>query len=427
MRKNSTMKVLSNRKYAEQMEAARKEGETSVKGYYENRPGDINQYLRIIESQTKGLIEIQPLGQVDRLKLKEIYLSSGPLYGVINKIANAVAYCSKFLELIDRATGKQVEKHFVNDLLARPNDRFTRAKYFYGVATNKLLFGDAWNYCPQGVGKSRNPKEMYIIPSDKVGVKHGSWEQLFEGLVIAGKEIKGEYVFEDFNYNIDDTSFFGVSKASIAANYLAVIDRAVGREATALKNGGAANVIAPAAMDVPALPADIKDTEDKLNKSSNANKSLMVKIPVAVHSLGSNPADLSILESHKDAVTALCFVYEIPVDLYYGQAKYENAKEAKKALYESAAIPFLEEWGEDFLSYLKLSDRYELRVNVDKIDVLQDDPYAVGENMAKIGAFTTNEIRESCGWEAISDPWANEIRLPLGIQLGGDPVDFSEE
>lgn len=420
------MKVLSNRKYAEQIAEARREAQAEVKGYYENREEDYNKYLEIVAAQTRGMVEIQPLGQVDRQKLKAIYLSSGPLYGVINKIANAVSYCSKFLELIDKSSGKEVTKHFIVDLLTRPNDRYTRAKYFYGAATNRLLFGDGWNYCPVGVGKSRNPKEMYLIPSDKVGAKHGDWAHLFDGIVIAGKEIKAEDVFENFAYNLDDTSFFGVSKASIAANYLTVIDRAVGREATALKNGGAANLIAPAAMDVPALPSDVADTEDRLNKSSNANKSLMVKIPVAVHSLGDKPADLSILESHKDAVTALCFVYEIPVDLYYGQAKYENAKEAKKALYESAAIPFLEEWGEDFLSYLKLSDKYELRVNTDKIDVLQEDPYAVGENMAKIGAFTTNEIREACGWERIPDAWADEVRLPLGVQLGGDPEDFTE-
>ena len=417
---------MRDKKYAEVIAEARAEAEAEVKGYYENREEEYNKYLEIVASQTRGMIEIQPLGQLDRKKLKEIYLSSGPLYGVINKIANAVAYCARYLELTDKATGKEVTNHFIVDLLTRPNDRFTRAKYFYGVATNRLLFGDAWNYCPQGVGKNRNPKEMYLIPSDVVGVKHGDWSQLFEGLKIAGQEIRAEYVFENFSYNLDDTSFFGVSKASVAANYLTVIDRAIGREATALKNGGAANVIAPAAMDVPALPQDVADTEERLNKSSNANKSLMVKIPIAVHSLGNKPTDLSILESHKDAVTALCFVYEIPVDLYYGQAKYENAKEAKKALYESAAIPFLEEWGEDFLSYLKLSGKYELKVNTDKIDVLQEDPYSVGENMAKIGAFTTNEIREACGWERIADSWADEVRLPLGVQLGGDPTDFGE-
>ena len=233
-------------------------------------------------------------------------------------------------------------------------------------------------------------------------------------------------MFENFAYNPDDKSFFGVSKASVAAAYLTIIDRAMSREATALKNGGAANIIAPANTDVPALPQDVDNTEDKINKSSNANKTLMVRMPVAVHSLGDKPAALSILQSHEASLVTLCFVYGVPVDLYLGQAKYENMKEAKRALYESVAVPFIEEWGEDFLSYLKLAGQYEIRVNTDKVDVLQDDPYAAADNMAKIGAFTTNEIRETAGWPAIAEPWADEVRLPLGVQLGEQPTDFSE-
>lgn len=421
------MKLLSNKAHAAELEAAREQGRQEVKGFYSGTEDDFNEYLRIIASQTRGMIEIQPIGQLDRKALRDMYLSNGPLYGVINIIASAVAACSRYLEIIDTRTGEALPAtHDLARLLARPNDRFSRSKFFYGVATNRFLYGDAWTYCPKGVGKNRNPKEMYLIPSDSVGVKHGSWKELFDGLVIAGKQIAPEDVFENFAYNPDDKSFFGVSKASVAAAYLTIIDRAMSREATALKNGGAANIIAPANTDVPALPQDVDNTEEKINKSSNANKTLMVRMPVAVHSLGDKPADLSILQSHEAALVTLCFVYGVPVDLYLGQAKYENMKEAKRALYESVAVPFIEEWGEDFLSYLKLAGQYEIRVNTDKVDVLQDDPYAAADNMAKIGAFTTNEIRETAGWPAIAEPWADEVRLPLGVQIGNEPQDFSE-
>ena len=102
-------------------------------------------------------------------------------------------------------------------------------------------------------------------------------------------------------------------------------------------------------------------------------------------------------------------------------------REAKKALYEQVAIPFIDEWCEDLVSYLGLTGQIQAKVNTDNIDLLQDDPYAVAQNMANIGAFTTNEIREAAGWEAIPDSWADEVRLPLGLQLGDQPTDFSEE
>lgn len=421
------MKLITNKRHAEQLAAARQQGMLEAKGYYARSDEEVNQYLRIIASQAAGMVEMQPIDQVDRAKLKSLYLSNGPLYGVIDKIATAVAVCSRSLELTDK-TGKPVEKHFILDVLNRPNDRFSRGKFFYAAATNRFLFGDEWNCAPKSVGKVRGVKEMYVISSDSVGVKHGNGkdEPMFDGLVIAGKPVSAADVFENFAYNPDDKSFFGVSKASVAAAYLTILERAAAREATALKNGGAANLIAPADSGTPALPQDVDKTEEKVNKPANLNKTMMVRIPVAVHTLGDKPADLAILESSKDAVTALCFVYGVPVDLYYGQAKYENMKEAKKALYESVAIPFIEEWCEDFINYLGLAGQYTLKVNVDKIDVLQRDPYAAADNMAKIGAFTTNEIRETAGWERIPEPWADEVRIPLGVQIGANPEDFSE-
>jgi len=420
------MKIQSNKAHAAALEAAREQGRQEAKGFYSGNEGDFNEYLRIIAAQTRGMIEIQPIGQIDRAQLKALYLSNGPLYGVINIIASGVAACSRYLELIDIKTGKAVDNSPVMRVLARPNDRFSRSKFFYGAATNRFLFGDCWNYCPKGVGKNRDPKELYCIPSDSVGAKHGSWAQLFEGIVINGKQIPADAVFENFAYNPDDKTFFGVSKASVAATYLTVLDRAMSREATALQNGGAANIVAPANTDVPALPTDVTNTEERINKRESINKTIMVRMPVAVHSLGDKPADLSILQSHEAALVTLCFVYGVPVDLYLGQAKYENLNEAKKSLYQQVVIPFLEEWGEDYLSYLKLSDRYELRVNTDKIDILQADPYAAAQSMAQIGAFSTNEIRETAGWERIADPWADEVRLPLAIQLGNEPTDFGE-
>ena len=79
------------------------------------------------------------------------------------------------------------------------------------------------------------------------------------------------------------------------------------------------------------------------------------------------------------------------------------------------------------VSYLGLAGQVAIKVNTDNIDILQDDPYSVAKSMAEIGAFTTNEIREAAGWERIEDGWADEVRLPLGLQIGNEPTDFSEE
>lgn len=421
------MKILSNKDYTAAMEAVRQQSAEELKGYYTQSSEGINEYLAIIARQTRNALEFAQLGALDRMAIKAQYETNGAVFGVVDYIARNIAEVSPYLELINKRTDKVDEKHSLNAVLARPNDRYTFRKFIYGWAVNKLLFGDAWVYAPKSVGKERGIREMYIIPSQRVAAKHGDYERMFEGIEINGRKIDAVDVFESFDYNLDDTSFFGTSKIAAAALYLSVLEKGMQREATSLQNGGVANLITPANSSLPALPADKDSAEQELNSRKNFNKSLFVRMPIEVHTLGNTPVDLNILASHKEAVTALCFVYGIPVDLYYGQSKYENAKEAKKSIYEQAAIPMLHEFGADLLNYAGLALEYELRVNTDKIDALQSDPYQVAKDMAQVGAFTTNEIRETLGWQPRPEAWANEVRVPLGVSFGAEPIDFNEE
>ena len=167
-------------------------------------------------------------------------------------------------------------------------------------------------------------------------------------------------------------------------------------------------------------------TTKELNAAGNINKTKFLRMPIDVHSLGNTPVDLNILASHKEAVTALCFVYGVPVDLYYGQSKYENAREAKKSIYEQTAIQMLHEFGADLLSYCNLAGEYRFVVNTDKLDVLHDSPSQVARDMAAVGCFTTNEIRQTLGWDARPESWADEERVPLGVSFGAEPLDIDE-
>ena len=125
----------------------------------------------------------------------------------------------------------------------------------------------------------------------------------------------------------------------------------------------------------------------------------------------------------------MCFVYRLPVDLYYGQAKYENAKEAKKTIYEQNAIPLANEFAEDLLHYLGLDkEGYELAVNTDYIDVLKDNTGEVLDNLTKMHA-SLNEMREAYGYDRIEEEWADQPMLPLGVTFGNEyaDIDISEE
>lgn len=408
-----------------------------LKGYYGRTEvaNSENAYLSALADVMNGVTELPPMAEVSRTSIKRIYETRGPVAGVVNYIANNVAEIARYLELTSVRDNKVVEGHWLLDVLNRPNDRFTRRKFFFAWAVNKLLFGDAWVYAPKAVGKDRGRvPEMYVIPGHKIAAQwgKGDTDTPMSGVRLLGsrydKEISFTECFESFDYNLDDTTMFGTSRIVAAATYLSVMDKGVRRQDTALANGGVANVVTPKPDNISNVPrkADADQIEREFNSRDAVNRTRVLRAPVEVHQLGNAPVDLNILESHKEAVTLLCFVYQIPVDLYYGQAKYENAKEAKKTIYEQCAIPMCNEFAEDLLNYLGLSNEFKLEIDTQKIDVLKASPTDVLDNLGKMGA-SLNERREVMGYDPIAEPYADQPMIPLGTQFGyEDTYDITD-
>ena len=404
---------------------------TEVKGYYDSQ-NELNEYFRAIDAHMKGR-KLAPLTPMSRNAIRDAYEKGGAVMGVVNYIADNVGDVSRYLELQDR-NGDYIENHWVLDLLRRPNDRFNLKRFATAWAINKLLFGDAWVYAPTAVGKNLGKvSEMYVIPSWRIETDSDGHIKPLANIGLVGtikSSISMDDVFESFDYNLDDGSFFGTSKIVASATYLEVIDKGMRRESQSLDNGGVANLITPKGDESGVLPEHADDLESRFNSKKNVNKTLALRMPVEVHQLGNAPVDLSILDTHKEGVTALCFVFKLPVDLYYGQAKYENAKEAKKTIYEQNAIPLANEFAEDLITFLAKKDKslagYRLTVNTDKIDVLKDKASDVLNNL-NLAYATLNERREVIGYEPIAEEYANKPIIPMGVQFGeGMEYDIDE-
>jgi hypothetical protein len=243
-----------------------------------------------------------------------------------------------------------------------------------------------------------------------------------------GSSIKIEDIFESFDYNLDDRSLFGTSKIVAAATYLSVMEKGMQRQDTTLEAGGATHIITPKPDESgTVLPQYAKEVEAIVNGQNSLGKKRYFHIPLEVVHIGDNPIDLNILGSHKDAVTALCFVFRIPVDLYYGQAKYENAKEAKKTIYEQNAIPMANEFADDLLHFLGLDKQgYRLEVNTDRIEVLRAKRGEMLDDLTKMHA-SLNELREANGYAPIEEDWANKPLMPMGVTYGNEfDIDITE-
>lgn len=406
--------------------------ETEAKGYYDSM-NEANEYFRAIEASLRGK-KLAPMTPMSRVAIRDAYEHGGVVKGIVDYIAESAGEVAQYLELMNPEE-EYVDKHWVIDLLRHPNDRFNLRRFIIAVEINKLLFGDAWVYAPTAVGKNfGKPGEMYVIPSWRIETDSDGKIQPLKGILMSGtneREISIDDVFEIFDYNLDDASFFGTSKVVAAALYLDVINKGMRRESQSLDNGGVANLITPKEDGTGSVMPEYADNlESRFNSGRNVNKTLALRMPVEVHQLGNAPVDLSILDTHKEGVTALCFQYKLPVDLYYGQAKYENAKEAKKTIYEQNAIPLVNEFAEDLMAFLSKKDKslvgWKLVVNTDKIDVLKDKASDVLNNL-NLAYCSLNERREAIGYEPIDEDYANKPIIPMGVQFGeGMEYDIDE-
>lgn len=401
---------------------------TEVKGFYE-REDEVNTYLASLKKMIPSL-GLPDMGRMSREQIRKAYEQNAPVMGVVNYIAENVGEVMRYLELYDK-NGDMVEDHPVLKALRRPNDRFSLKKFGTAWAINRLLFGDAFTYVVRKAGKDGDI-QLYIIPSQRVVTESGNL-RIMEGIRIMGvgdeASISIDEVFESFDYNLDDTSLFGTSKIVAAATYLAVMEKGMQRQETTLEAGGATHLITPKpADDGTVLPKYAAEVEKLVNGQKSLGKKRFFHIPLEVLHLGDTPVDLNILGSHKDAVTALCFVYRIPVDLYYGQAKYENAKEAKKTIYEQNAIPMANEFADDLLHFLKLDEQgFRMEVNTDKIEVLRASRGEMLDDLTKMHA-SLNELREANGYAPIEEEWADKPLMPMGLTYGNEfgDIDINE-
>lgn len=419
------------RKAKAEAESLKKEVESlrgEIKGFYDNESNEVNKLIKQMFPYGGQMVEFSSF---NRGKLLECYKNTDSVFGLINRIAKRVGELGKYVELVDAKTEKEIEKHWLLDVLRQPNDRYTLQNFLIGVITQELIYGDNFVYCDKYIGSKRGIKAMYFAPGDKVMIEQGGWRQPLKGIKLEGGDttMTMDEVFQSFFFNPDLDSFYGFSPLVAAAASVQLIRNTRKRQNTAVLNGGVNTLITPKPDAMGLMPKDQDNLERELNSESSINKTKYLRNAIEVHKLGGTAVELGLLDNSRDSITALCFAYEFPIDLYYGQSKYENAREARKAEYESIAIPLLEDFLNDFMLYCnrQFEDTKGLKfiVNRDKIDVLKTSPTEILTNLGLMHA-SLNEKREAYGYPPINKSYANEPMLPLGVQFGEMVYDINE-
>lgn len=398
------------------------------KGYY-GGDNTNNEYLKEVTRYIQSGVALLNFSTVDRRQLVSYYKTNAIVRGIVGTtIGNAISELSDYIELQDKDK-KVVLNHWSEKVLNNPNDLYNKRKFIKGWAINRMLTGDAFVYGLEGVGLNvKQFTELYLMPSQDVEIKTGTLIQPIVGYKLPKQyslkaELTTKNVMFSREYNTESNTFYGLSPLQSAAYMVQLLEKGDKRQNAALENGGVNNIITPKADQYGGVtPVQATNAEAEFNERHHGNYNSFFRIPLDIIKVGDTPVDLALLDTSKYAITVLCFVYGISVDIFTGQAKYENAKEAKKAIYQLAAIPLLNEFLEDYTAFCKLENGQKYVINTDKIEILKATPTEVMGNLTAMGA-TINERREFMGYEARTEPYCDLPMVPMGNSIG-DPNAF---
>lgn len=407
----------------EQQKAVSKELE--YKGFLEASK-EVNKYF---EQAYRFQLRLVDFGQVNKDAYVKAYQGNAIIFGIVKMISDGFSELSQYVELVD-SKDKFIPNNWANDLFAKPNDMESARAFAKAWAVNRLIHGEAFVFKEKGVGKYMGQvRSLYVMPSQTVDIVMGDKYQLIKGYRIRNYPTKGneqdmdttEVIFSR-EYNPTLETLRGLSPLQAAANMLQLIESADKRQNTSLVNGGTNTIVTPKPDDVGIISPDQKEQFEKNSNKGSGNFNMFWQIPLEVHKVGDTAVDLAILETSKYAINALCFVYGVSVDLFLGQAKYNNSKEAKKGLYEQAAIPLFNQYLEDLNMRLGLDKGTRFILNTDKIEVLRKDATEMLNALTLMNA-SINEKREFMGYEEIKDDYANKPMIPINYMFG----DFTED
>ena len=106
-----------------------------LKGYYD----EVNEENKLFKKIYPYAGEMVEFSTFNRGELKAMYKNTSSVFGVVDRIAKSAAEVSQYIELQDKSD-KVVENHWLNKLLANPNDRYSLNRFIYAWATNKLIY-----------------------------------------------------------------------------------------------------------------------------------------------------------------------------------------------------------------------------------------------------------------------------------------------
>ena len=327
------------------------------------------------------------------------YLEIPELRAVIDKRASMMAAGKPCL--YDK-NGDRVEKHWMLDLIAKPNPTQSWSDVMYCLAVNDALYSNSFAYCPERSFNIRNL--MVPLPSHKMQIK-------LSGKTLKQLDVDGLIEGYKFTYDTDNVETFGLdeilylcttdgisiinpsSKIESLRYPISNIKAAYNKRNVLLENIGAIGILSAQKSDmggaIPMDPQEKKDIQMDWYRRSK-DELIITEASVDWKPMSFPTKDLMLFEEMNADKLAIIDAYGLNSNLFSSEqgSTFSNVRDSIRMVYTDTIIPETQQMYDVICGQFGLTaEGYYLEAEFDHLPVLQIDEQTKA-NAEKIKAET---------------------------------------
>jgi HK97 family phage portal protein len=343
-------------------------------------------------------------------------------------------------------------KQTLDKLLNRPNPYQGQAAFFKTVRSYFKTCGEGFIWLNRGdidgltdVQIALRPVlEMYPLPSYRMKVvpdEENLWGVSGYLLSAGGMDIpfrKGEIIhWKDTNLLFDTSTkehLRGMTPLKPGAATLQQNNDATRSSIRMYQNDGAKGAMFNKDLSkaTPTQESQIRGVIDrKINNNDVKGAVAALQGEWGYIDLGKTSVDLDLLGGKQMSWKELCFLFQVPYELFDSATTYANKEQAQKGWVTNSIIPASKELDDELnrvlLRAFALEGKYIIQCDYSELPELQDDMKSLTEWLKEAYWITPNEKRELQGYETLATDLMDEPWMPNGLtpisQVGGDGFD----
>jgi len=319
---------------------------------------------------------------------------------------------------------EEIFQHDLLDRIHRPNEHCGQAAFIENLAAFYYIAGNSYMLQVGPEGERAAPRELHYLYPHLMKIKPGTRAEPVAYYEYSANPAKPDPYTTDDVLHIKAfhplNSYYGLSPLEAAARGIDIANMTMSWNMKLLQND-----MRPAGMFKIEGNLDKEQRDDfKADLKENYQSYENTAMPLILEGgqdwiqTALSPKDLDWITGEKMTIRKICSVLNVASELIGDSENktYSNVKEARKALYTEAILPFMDFLRDEFNNWLvpKWNDeRLYLDYNRGDIEALKEEAAAVFTRMASAHWLTINEKRVASGFDENPAPEADKIYLPM--------------